>query len=54
MRNRFLLGWAIVLILVENGADVNAAAADGSTALAAAKKRNAQDIVEYLQQHGAR
>ena len=44
----------VVRFLVENGADVNAAAADGSTALAAAKKRNAQDIVEYLQQHGAR
>jgi len=44
----------VVRFLVENGADVNAAAADGSTTLAAAKKKNAQDIVEYLQQHGAR
>lgn len=43
----------VVRYLVENGADVNATAADGLTALAAAKKENAQDIVEYLQQYGA-
>ncbi|MGD8367772.1 MAG: ankyrin repeat domain-containing protein [Desulfobacterales bacterium] len=44
----------VVRFLVENGADVNARAADGATALSKAKKKDADPIVEYLQQHGAR
>ena len=40
--------------LVEHGADVNAKAEDGTTALSLAKKKEQEDIVKYLVKMGAK
>ena len=44
----------LVQVLVEAGADVNVADEDGSTPLSIAQHAGKQDIVKYLQAHGAR
>ena len=43
-----------VQVLVEAGAEVNAADADGATPLSIAQHAGKQDIVKYRQAHGAR
>ena len=44
----------VVRFLVENGADVDARAEDGSTALSTAGKAKSDPIVEYLKRKGAK
>lgn len=47
-------GLDMVKLLVEHGADVNAAAQDGSTPLMLAAMNEKQDVVDYLLKHGAK
>jgi ankyrin repeat protein len=43
----------LVEFLLAQGADINARAADGSTALSLAAKDELPDMVKLLQEHGA-
>lgn len=44
---------AIVKLLVESGADINARSKKGTTALSMAALHNKQEVAEYLTGHGA-